>query len=116
MLDQDATADNSAANRRRWDFVSARLAARRDEERQREEERGAHALFDRDPSRFRTGDIVFFTRVSIAPTDALNVKLTRAEVERYHQDHIDRYSLPETMSARHILISPTGPGPEAVPE
>ena len=96
-----------------FEQVRRRLAARRDEERQREEERGAHALFDRDPSRFRTGDIVFFTRVSIAPTDALNVKLTRAEVERYHQEHIDRYSLPETMSARHILISPTGPGPEA---
>jgi parvulin-like peptidyl-prolyl isomerase len=96
-------------------FEQARrtVAARREAERGREEEQGARALYDQDPMRFAGGKVMHLTRVTVPPPDILDVKLTRAEVERYHQEHMDRYSAPETVRARHILISPTGPGPEA---
>src|SRR5690606_10659998 len=42
-----------------------------------------------------------------------DVPLTRAEVERYHREHIDRFSAPELVRASHILISPTDPTPAA---
>ncbi|MGH3055443.1 MAG: peptidylprolyl isomerase, partial [Gaiellaceae bacterium] len=36
-----------------------------------------------------------------------------AEVERFRREHAEDYSAPELMHARHILISPTGPGEAA---
>ena len=86
---------------------------RRDAERAREEEEGARALYDRDPMRFATGPRMMFTRVTVPTPDILDVPLTRDEVERYHQEHIDRYSAPEMVNARHILIDPGAPGAEA---
>jgi parvulin-like peptidyl-prolyl isomerase len=96
-------------------FEQARdaVAARQRQEREREEEQGARQLFDQDPMRFRGPDVMHLTRVSVSPPDILDIPLTRAEVERYHQEHMDRYSAPEMVRARHILISPNGPGPEA---
>jgi len=78
-----------------------------------EEERGARALFDAAPARFARGDQVHFTRVLVPLREAADVPLTRDEVERYHRAHIDRYSAPEEVRARHILVSPDGEGPEA---
>jgi len=77
------------------------------------DEAAAHAWFDRDPAAFARGNVVHFSRVIVSPMDALSVPLTRAEVERYHRKHFDRYSAAEVVGARHILISPTGPGPRA---
>jgi parvulin-like peptidyl-prolyl isomerase len=90
-----------------------RIAARARAERELEEERGARALFDRDPSRFAAGDILRLSRLTVSPPDILDVRLTRAEVERYHQEHFDRYSAPETVRARHILVGFHGTGPQA---
>ncbi len=77
------------------------------------DEVGARALFESNPSLFAAGKLVHFSRVIVEPLDARNVPLTRAEVERYYRKHFDRYSAPEIMGARHILISPTGPGARA---
>jgi parvulin-like peptidyl-prolyl isomerase len=96
-----------------FEQARARVAARREAERAIEDERGARALYDSDPMRFAAGRMLHLTRVTVSPPDILDIRLTRAEVERYHQEHIDRYSAPETVHARHILVSPTGPGPEA---
>jgi parvulin-like peptidyl-prolyl isomerase len=74
---------------------------------------GAHAMFDRDPSRWAEGNVLHFGRVIVPIADPKDVHLTRAEVERYHRDHFDQYSAPEMVDARHILISPTGPGDAA---
>ncbi|HEY2954348.1 MAG TPA: peptidyl-prolyl cis-trans isomerase [Candidatus Eisenbacteria bacterium] len=95
-----------------FEQARGRVAALRQSESEREDERAARAMFDRDPVRFAAGGVVRFTRVIVAPADILDVPLTREEVERYHQEHIDRYSAPETVRARHILVSPAGPGPE----
>ena len=89
------------------------VLTRRNQEREREEERGARELFDRDPMRFSGGQVLQLSRLTVTPPDILDVTLTRPEVERYRQEHMDRYSSPETVRARHLLISPSGPGPEA---
>ena len=36
----------------------------------------------------------------------IDVPLTRKEVQRYHQQHIDEYAAPEAVHALHILIAP----------
>jgi parvulin-like peptidyl-prolyl isomerase len=96
-------------------FEQARdsVAAHRNQAIESDEERGARALYDQDPMRFAGNDVMHLTRISVVPPDILDVRLTRAEVERYHQEHMDRYSAPETVRARHILISPTDSSPEA---
>lgn len=96
-------------------FEQARpaLAARRAEERDRRDEADARALYDRDPRRFLGDDVVHFTRVLIPSPSLVDVPLTRDEVERFHREHIGKYSAPELMRARHILISPTDPGASA---
>ena len=96
-------------------FEEARpaLVGRLEPARHREEEAEARRLYDADPSQFRVGDAVHFTRLVIPPADMLDIKLTRAEVERQYREHIDRYSAPELSRIRHILIEPTDAGPEA---
>ena len=77
------------------------------------DEAGARALFERQPDLFAANDVINFSRLVVAPPDPRDVPLTRADVEAYHRKHFDRYSASEMVEARHILISPTGPGPEA---
>lgn len=96
-----------------FEQARVRVAARREAERAIEDERGGRALYDSDPMRFAGAGVLHLTRVTVPPPDILDVRLARAEVERYHQEHMDRYSAPETVRARHILVSPGGPGPEA---
>lgn len=71
------------------------------------EERGARELFERDPGRFRGGDLITFTRAHIPPPEVLDVTLTRPEVEAWFKQNRDKYSAPELVRARHILVSPT---------
>ena len=78
-----------------------------------EERAGARALYDRDPSAWKRGEVLHFSRFVVPQLEPIDVPLTRAEVERYRREHADDYSAPELMHARHILISPTGPGEEA---
>lgn len=72
------------------------------------EARGARALFDADPDRFRSGNIIKFRRAAVSPPAILDVPLSRAEVEAWFQKNFDQFSAPEEMRARHILVSPTG--------
>ena len=96
-------------------FEQARpaIGAAMEARRRAEAEAGARKLYEKDPMRFGLGEVVHFVRAMSMPMDILNVKLTRAEVAKYRQDHIDRFSAPEEVRARHILISPKGPGPVA---
>jgi parvulin-like peptidyl-prolyl isomerase len=70
------------------------------------EEAGGRELFARDPDRFGIGRRYHFTRMTVAhpPLDA--IRLTRAEVERWHRRRIDKYSAPPLVRAKHVLISP----------
>ena len=77
------------------------------------DEAGARELFKNRPEAFATGNVMNFSRLLIPVPDPREVPLTREEVERYHRKHFDRYSASEMVEARHILISPTGPGPAA---
>jgi hypothetical protein len=85
-------------------LLRERWSARQTEE----EEKGGRALFDRDPTAFALGPVVKFSRLQIPPMELIDVPLTRQEVERYHREHLDRYSAPEEVVARHILIEPSG--------
>lgn len=78
-----------------------------------EEEAGARRLFDANVAGFAGGSVVHFSRFPITPGPPIDVPLTRAEVEQYHRDHIDKYSAPELVTARHILIAPADASPEA---
>ena len=90
-------------------FEEARpaLVGRLPSTRSRDEEAEARRLYDADPTQFRVGDAVHFTRLVVEPANLLEVKVTKAEVERQYREHIDRYSAPELCRVRHILIEPT---------
>lgn len=89
------------------------LIERRDLVKANDELAGARKLFEQRRAAFATGNIIRFSRLLVSPPDPRDVQLTRAEVERYHRRHFDKYSASEMVEARHILISPTGPGPAA---
>lgn len=82
------------------------MAGRRTARQLQEDEEGARRLFDSLPRRFSGGPVIHYTRGFVPIPSSLTVRLTRAEVERYHRDHMDRFSAPEMMRASHILISP----------
>jgi parvulin-like peptidyl-prolyl isomerase len=74
---------------------------------------GARALYDRDPAAWKRGSVVHFSRFVVPMLQPIDVPLTRTEVANYRREHAEDYSAPELMHARHILISPTGPGDAA---
>jgi parvulin-like peptidyl-prolyl isomerase len=90
-------------------LLETRLAG----EKAAEEERGARKLFDDNAARFASGDLVYFSRFPVTPAEAMTIPLTRAEVEKYHRDHIEQYSAPELVTARHILVAVANNTPEA---
>ena len=96
-------------------FEQARqeLVARRAERRLQEDQEGARQLFDAAPQRFAEGPVIHYTRAFVPIPNVLTVRLTRAEVERFHRDHMDRFSAPELVRASHILISPRDSTPQA---
>lgn len=87
---------------RRWEV--AKLTA---------DEAGGQKLWEADPDQFGGGTIVHFSRFSVPEIPVLKVPLTRAEVERYHRENLSRYSAPELVTAKHILITPANDSPEA---
>jgi len=93
--------------------VRERVRAGLAEQREREELEAARALFASDPGAFARDSTIHFSRMLVPLTRALHVPLTRAEVERHHRENIDKYSAPEVMAARHILIVPSEPGAAA---
>ena len=90
------------------DFEQARpqLTERLRSRRAQEEEDGARRLFEAGPQQFTGGNVIHYARALVPPLKMLNVPLSRAEVERYYREHLDKYSAPELVAARHILISP----------
>jgi parvulin-like peptidyl-prolyl isomerase len=89
------------------------LASRRAARRLQEDQAGARRLFDSSPQRFVDGPAIHYTRGFVPVPSLLSIHLTRAEVERYHRDHMDRFSAPELVRASHILISPRDSTPQA---
>lgn len=85
------------------------------EENQRadQDRAGAKAMFERNPDAWKRGQVQHFSRFLVPQLQPIDVPLTRAEIVRYRKEHAADYSAPELMHARHILISPTGPGEEA---
>jgi len=84
-----------------------------DKNRSAEEEAGARRLFDQDPKRFGVGKRYLFTRMTVPNPSLESIKLTRAEVERWHRSHLEKYSAQELVRASHILISPVNATPAA---
>lgn len=96
-----------------FEQARADLARRQGTQRDSEDEAGARRLFEESPQRFAGGEVIHYTRAFVPVDDILGVHLARTEVERYHREHIDRFSAPELVRASHILISPTDPSPAA---
>jgi parvulin-like peptidyl-prolyl isomerase len=89
-----------------FEQVAPALRVALDERERAVEEAGARQLFAQDPKRFGIGKRYLFTRMVVPLPAVQDVKLTRAEVERWHRQHLDKYSAPELVRASHILISP----------
>jgi parvulin-like peptidyl-prolyl isomerase len=96
-----------------FDQSRQELAGRRTAARSQEEEAGARQLFDSSRQRFTGGPVIHYTRAFVPIPSSLTVHLTRAEVERFHRDHMDRFAAPEMVRASHILISPRDSTPQA---
>src|SRR5262249_25480620 len=58
------------------------------------------------PLRFSVGRRFHFTRLLVPTPPIDDVRLTRAEVERWHRRNLDKYSAPELVRASHVLVSP----------
>jgi parvulin-like peptidyl-prolyl isomerase len=82
------------------------LAERLKSVREAQDVAGARAMFRADSMRFNLGDVIHFSRFAVEAPGMLSVPLTRAEVQKWHDDHLDRYTAPELVTARHILIEP----------
>jgi parvulin-like peptidyl-prolyl isomerase len=96
-----------------FEQVEPALRIALDSQRRAVEESGARALYAADPKRFGSGRVVHFTRLIVAQPDLSRIKLTRAEVERWHKSHMDKYSAAELVRAKHVLISPINDTPAA---
>ena len=96
-------------------FEQARslLIPRREQHVRPEVEAAARQLYLGDSSSFRAPRNILFSRMVVPPPNLFAVPLSRAEVERYFRGHINDYTVQELVRVRHILISPTGPGPQA---
>lgn len=96
-------------------FEQARreVARRRAARRLHDDELGARRLFEASPQRFANGPTIHYTRGFVGIPNVLTIHLTRAEVERFHREHMDQFSAPELVRASHILISPRDATPEA---
>ena len=96
-----------------YEQVEGTLQAVVDRTRLEADERGARQLYERDPKRFGVGRRYIFTRVTVAQPPIQDIPLTRAEVERWHKRNIQKYSAPELVRTKHILISPINASPAA---
>ena len=96
-------------------FEQARqeLASRRTARQLHEDEAGARRFFEASPQRFAGGPGVHYTRAFVPVPEVLSIRLTRAEVERFHREHMELFSAPELVRASHILVSPRDSTPEA---
>jgi parvulin-like peptidyl-prolyl isomerase len=86
--------------------VEPTLQVALDRVRREADERGGRRLYEADPKRFGLGRRFHFTRMTVAQPPIGEVHLTRADVERWHRRNISKYSAPELVRAKHILITP----------
>jgi len=96
-----------------FEQVRAELAEDRAGEVARAEEEAARKLYAADPERFSQRNVIHYGLISVEPPDPVSLPLTRADVEHYYREHLDRYSAPELVRVRQILIKPERPGAEA---
>jgi parvulin-like peptidyl-prolyl isomerase len=78
-----------------------------------DEERAARDLFAHHPERFRTGDVVKFSRLMVESPEPTLVTLSREEVQTWYDSHLADYGAPELVRVRHILAAPHDASPEA---
>jgi parvulin-like peptidyl-prolyl isomerase len=83
------------------------------EAKRAKDEAGARALYDTNPAAFSSGRTICYSQIVVQPEDPPKIKLTREQVERYRERHIDRYSAPEQVRVKHILIRVDGAGAAA---
>lgn len=102
-----------ADHRPTFEQVSGLLGQRLDRERQQTELAGARALYDRAPERYGLGKRYYFTRMTVPQPPIQDIPLKRWEVERWHRQNLEKYSAPELVRTKHILIEPLAATPAA---
>lgn len=96
-----------------FEQMRVELAQDYSDQKAKDDEKGAQALYDKDPSAFAARNVINYTRLTLPRLNPLRVPLTYAQVEKYYREHLDRYSAGETVRARHILVAPQGDAPDA---
>lgn len=89
-----------------FEQVEPALRIALDNRRHQEEAAAARRMFQADPKRFGGERIFHFTRMVVPNPPLDRIKLTRAQVERWHRRNLSKYSAEELIRAKHILISP----------
>jgi hypothetical protein len=90
-----------------FDQVRGALSDRLEVDRDAADVERARVIFDRDPLRFQQDKMVHYSRMWVRLTPALEVPLTRAEVENRYRKHLADYASPEKYRVRQILIRPS---------
>jgi parvulin-like peptidyl-prolyl isomerase len=93
--------------------VEPALQAALEQARRAADEAGGRRLYEQDPTRFGAGRRFHFTRLVVPHPPLETIRLTRAEVERWHRRNLDKYSAPELVRAKHVLVSPINSTPAA---
>lgn len=64
----------------------------------------ARQMYERDPDRFLTGTLIYYTRMWLRQPELIDVPLTREEIASYYRAHLSQYAAPERFRVRHILV------------
>ncbi len=89
-----------------FEQIEPALRVALDRQRHAQELADARRLFDSDPKRFGGTRLYHFTRMVVPQPPVDRIRLTRAQVERWHRVNLNKYSAEELVRAKHILISP----------
>jgi parvulin-like peptidyl-prolyl isomerase len=71
------------------------------------ERQRARQLYEQDPQRFLTGNLVYYSTLWCPQPELIDVPLTRQELETYYREHITEYASPERFRVRQILVRST---------
>lgn len=94
--------------------VREALSDRLERDREASDIARARAIFDRDPLRFQQDKLVHYSRMWVRLTPALEVPLSKAEVEDRYRTHLSEYAQPERYRVRQILARPARPDSQSM--
>ncbi len=87
-----------------FDQVAGTLLDRLHAQQEDAEIARARTLYERDPSRYLTGRMIYYSRMWLRQPEIIDVPLTHEEVESWYRTHLAQYASPEKFRVRQILV------------